>query len=132
MGATPHSWGHTAQLTPRVDINEDALPIATTSLLHAATELADDPAAKGEIQFELRQVLEVRRATDLYAALLCAEWASEEDFLVVRELVEYLPNHLQERSTPTSVIADVIGACPGLPQNPDLELLEAQTLQRPT
>jgi DNA-binding FadR family transcriptional regulator len=49
---------------------------------------------EGETRFELRQVLEVRRASELYAALLCSERASEADFELLRKLVEDLPNHL--------------------------------------
>lgn len=60
---------------------------------------------QGEARFELRQVLEVRRAVDPYVALLCAERASAEDFALLRRLVEDLPNHLQERRT--AIEADV-------------------------
>lgn len=50
---------------------------------------------EGETRFELRQVLEVRRANDLYAALLCSQRATEADFELLRKLVEDLPNHLE-------------------------------------
>jgi GntR family transcriptional repressor for pyruvate dehydrogenase complex len=49
---------------------------------------------EGETRFELRQVLEVRRANELYAALLCSERASEADFELLQSLVEDIPNHL--------------------------------------
>lgn len=49
---------------------------------------------QGDARYELRQVLEVRRATDPYAALLCAERATEEDFAVLEELVEALPGYV--------------------------------------
>lgn len=50
---------------------------------------------EGETRFELRQVLEVRRANELYAALLCGERASEADFEMLTKIVEDTPNHLQ-------------------------------------
>ncbi|HEV7943315.1 MAG TPA: FCD domain-containing protein [Solirubrobacteraceae bacterium] len=49
---------------------------------------------EGETRFELRQVLEVRRANELYAALLCGERASDADFELLQSLVEDIPNHL--------------------------------------
>lgn len=51
---------------------------------------------EGETRFELRQVLEVRRANELYAALLCSERASEADFELLRRLVEDLPDNLHD------------------------------------
>jgi GntR family transcriptional repressor for pyruvate dehydrogenase complex len=56
---------------------------------------------EGETRFELRQVLEVRRANEPYAAVLCSERASEADFELLQKLVEDLPNHLE---TPHSAI----------------------------
>ncbi len=49
---------------------------------------------EGESRFELRQVLEVRRANDLYAALLCGERATAADFEHMKKVVEDLHNHL--------------------------------------
>jgi GntR family transcriptional repressor for pyruvate dehydrogenase complex len=51
---------------------------------------------EGEARFELRQVLEVRRAADLYAALLCGQRASAADFELMEKLVQDLSNHLYD------------------------------------
>lgn len=51
---------------------------------------------EGDARYELRQVLEARRAVDPAAAVLCAERATEEDFAALEELVEALPAHVGE------------------------------------
>lgn len=60
---------------------------------------------EGETRFELRQVLEVRRANELYAALLCGERASEADFELLQRLVEDLPDNVH--SIPAAMDADM-------------------------
>ncbi len=52
---------------------------------------------QGDARHELRQVLEVRRATEPYAALLCARNASDDDFATLAALVERLSGQRDDR-----------------------------------
>jgi GntR family transcriptional regulator, transcriptional repressor for pyruvate dehydrogenase complex len=52
---------------------------------------------QGDTRHELRQVLEMRRAVEPYAALLCSQGASDEDLAMLDELAARLPGQLDDR-----------------------------------
>lgn len=62
---------------------------------------------QGEARVELRSILEVRRATDTYAALLCSERASDEGFALLRQLVEEYPRQVESDHAAIETARDV-------------------------